>query len=104
MSFNPTTDYMARAQRNNSNRRYAGPAEPSPFEQARDELFQHIMRCGVVGAQPEHVEEWFADTIKYMTERFPELNEQQLVELKTLGLRFAQPPTSRTESDAASAA
>jgi hypothetical protein len=95
---------MARSQKNPSNRRYAGPAEPSPFEQARDELFQHIMRCGVVGAQPEHVEEWFADTIKYMSDRFPELSEQQIAELKTLGLRFAQPPKSRTESDAASAA
>jgi hypothetical protein len=30
-------------------------------------------RCG-----PEHVEEWFAETIKYMTERFPELSEQQI--------------------------
>ena len=95
---------MARAQRTTSNRRYAGPAEPSPFEQARDELFQHIMRCGVVGAEPEHVEEWFGDTIKYMSERFPELSEQQIAELKTLGLRFAQPPKTRTESDAASAA
>jgi hypothetical protein len=95
---------MARAQRTNSNRRYSGPAEPSPFEQARDELFQHIMRCGVVGAEPEHIEEWFADTIKYMSERFPELSEQQVAELKTLGSRFAQPPKTRTESDAASAA
>jgi hypothetical protein len=95
---------MAKPQRNTGTRRHAGPAEPSPFEQARDELFQHIMRCGVVGAEPEHVEEWFADTIKYMTERFPELSEQQIGELKTLGLRFAQPPKTRTESDAASAA
>ena len=77
---------------------------PSPFEQARDELFQHIMRCCVVGAETEHVEEWFGDTIKYMSERFPELSEQQIAELKTLGLRFAQPPKTRTESDAASAA
>ncbi|MEO7458239.1 MAG: hypothetical protein ABIY52_18410 [Gemmatimonadaceae bacterium] len=78
--------------------------EPSPFEQARDELFQHIMRCGVVGADPEHVEEWFAETIKYMTERFPELSEQQITELQTLGKRFAQPPKARVETDAASAA
>ena len=35
------------------------PAAPSPFDQARDELFQHVMRCGVVGADPEHVREWF---------------------------------------------
>jgi hypothetical protein len=95
---------MAKNNRNSGSRRYAAPAGPSPFEQARDELFQHIMRCGVVGAQPEHVEEWFGDTIKYMSERFPELSEQQIEELKTLGLRFAQPPKSRTESDAASAA
>jgi hypothetical protein len=62
------------------------------------------MRCGVVGAEPEHVEEWFAETIKYMTDRFPELSETQIGELKTLGLRFAQPPKTRTETDAASAA
>ena len=78
--------------------------EPSPFEQARDELFQHIMRCGVVGADAEHVEEWFAETIKYLSERFPELNEQQIMELRTLGLRFSQPPKARVETDAASAA
>ena len=94
---------MAKQQKH-SGRRYAAPVEPSPFEQARDELFQHIMRCGVVGAEPEHVDECFTETIKYMTERFPELSEQQIAELKTLGLRFAQPPKSRTESDAASAA
>ena len=95
---------MAKQQRNTGARRFAAPAEPSPFEQARDELFQHIMRCGVVGSDPEHVEEWFAETIKYMTERFPELSEQQIGELKTLGLRFAQPPKARVDTDAASAA
>ena len=95
---------MAKPQRNTGARRFAGPAEPTPFEQARDELFQHIMRCGVVGAEPEHVDEWFAETIKYMTDRFPELSETQIGELKTLGLRFAQPPKTRTETDAASAA
>jgi hypothetical protein len=63
------------------------------------------MRCGVVGSDPEHVEEWFADTMKYMTDRFPELDEARIGELKTLGMRFAQPPKARTESsDAASAA
>jgi hypothetical protein len=50
------------------------------------------------------VDEWFTETIKYMTERFPELSEQQIGELKTLGLRFAQPPKARTETNAASAA
>lgn len=95
---------MAKPQRHTGARRYAGPVEPSPFEQARDELFQHIMRCDVVGADAKHVEEWFAETTKYMTERFPELSEQQITELKTLGLRFAQPPKARVETDTASAA
>ncbi len=95
---------MAKSQRSSGGRRHAAPADPTPFEQARDELFQHIMRCGVVDALPEHVEEWFADTIRYMADRFPELNEQQITELKTLGMRFAQPPKTRTEANAASAA
>ena len=91
---------MAKSQKNP--RRYtASPSAPSPFDEARDELFQHIMRCGVVGADQEHVDEWFTETIKYLTERFPELSEQQMTELKTLGLRFAQPPKARTTSDAA---
>ena len=104
LGLQPQSEFMAKPQRNTGARRYAGPVEPSPFEQARDELFQHIMRCGVVGADAEHVEEWFGETIKYMTERFPELTEQQISELKTLGMRFAQPPKARVESDAASAA
>jgi hypothetical protein len=91
---------MSRAKTNT--RRTSAPAVPSPFEEARDELFQHIMRCGVVGAAPEHVEEWFNDTFKYFEERYPELSKEQLGELRTLGNRFAQPPKARTStSDAA---
>ena len=95
---------MAKPRRNSETRKYSAPVEASPFDQARDELFQHIMRCSVVGADPEHAEEWFGETIKYMTERFPELSEQQIKELRTLGMRFAQPPKARTVSDAATAA
>ena len=95
---------MAKPRRNPEARRYAAPVESSPFDQARDELFQHIMRCGVVGAEPDHAQDWFGETIKYMTERFPELSEQQINELRTLGMRFAQPPKARITTDAASAA
>jgi hypothetical protein len=83
-------------------RRPSAPAIPSPFEEARDELFQHIMRCGVIGAAPEHIEEWFDETFTYLEGRFPELSKPQLTELRTLGTRFAQPPKARTTtSDAA---
>jgi hypothetical protein len=71
---------------------------PTPFEQARDELFQHIMTCGVVGADLEHQHEWFDDTMKYFAERYPELGELQLNELRKLGERFAQPPKARASA------
>ena len=77
------------------------PAVPSPFEEARDELFQHIMRCGVVGAEPEHQSEWFAETMAYMTDRFPELSAEQIDELRKLGERFSQPPKKRDDTAAA---
>ncbi len=84
--------------------RNGGPAAlPSPFEEARDELFQHIMRCGVVGAAAEDQTEWFQATMQYMIDRYPELSEQQMEELKTLGRRFAQPPKRAAEADASAA-
>lgn len=85
-------------------RRRREVAEPTPFEQARDEMFQHIMRCGVIGAQPEHQAEWFAETMRYLGERYHELSDSELKELRTLGERFAEPPKARSEEDAASAA
>lgn len=66
-------------------------SEPSPFAQARDELFQHIIGCDVVGADPEHQKEWFDETMTYMAGRFHELDAKEMVELRTLGERFAQP-------------
>ena len=83
------------------NRTMKAPATPSPFEEARDELFQHIMRCGVVGSDPEHQEEWFNETMAYMTDRYPELSPEQMSELRKLGTRFAQPPKKRDDTAAA---
>jgi hypothetical protein len=87
------------------NRRQPPPVAPTPFEQSRDELFQHIIRCDVIGAEPGHVEEWFDETMRYFAERYPELTSDQLRELRVLGARFAQPPKAvKAESGAASAA
>jgi hypothetical protein len=81
-------------------------ATPTPFEQARDELFQHIIRCGVLQAVPEHQIEWFDDTMAYLSDRYAELDESELAQLRTLGLRFCQPPKQRDgqPDEAASAA
>jgi hypothetical protein len=76
----------------NRNRRPSN--EPSPKDQARDELFQHIISCGVVGCDPQHQREWFDETMRYLAERFYELSAVDIAELRTLGERFAQPPRS----------
>ena len=79
-------------------RRRREVAEPTPFEQARDEMFQHIMQCGVIGAAPEHQAEWFSDTMSFLSDRYPELAEADVGELRKLGERFVQPPKAQTES------
>src|SRR5438477_79845 len=58
---------------------------PTPFEQARDELFSHILRCGVLEASAEHQKEWFDDTMQYLADRYDGLDEPQLTELRVLG-------------------
>jgi hypothetical protein len=73
---------------------------PSPFEQARDEMFQQIIRCGVLQASPEHQKEWFDQTIDYLSDRYHELDSQEVGELRTLGERFCQPPKAKAESNA----
>ena len=69
----------------------SAPAAVTPFEEARDEMFQHIMKCGVIGAHPDDQKEWFDATMAYLTERYHELNQKQIAELRVLGERFSQP-------------
>ena len=94
---------MSRAKNNNSNanRGRRDVAVPTPFEEARDELFQHIMSCGVIGSDPEHQVEWFDATMAYLTDRYPELQAEKLKELRTLGERFAQPPKRQAPATSA---
>lgn len=66
-------------------------AGPSVVEQARDELFSHILRCGVLEAEPEHQKEWIDDTLQYLAERYADLNEEQLTQVRLLGERFCKP-------------
>jgi hypothetical protein len=67
----------------------------TPFAEARDELFQQIMRCGVVGSAPEDQKDWFDNTMGYLAERYHELQPTEVGELRVLGERFAQPPKVR---------
>jgi len=69
---------------------------PTAFEQARDELFSHILRCGVLEAALEHQTEWFDDTILYLRDRYPDLDDEQVTELRVLGERYCRPVVART--------
>jgi hypothetical protein len=65
--------------------------EALSFAQARDELFSHILRCGVIDALPEHQKDWFDDTMGYIADRYEDLTEAELAQLRTLGERYCQP-------------
>lgn len=67
------------------------PQAKGTFDRARDELFSHIHRCEVIGATEEQQTEWMDDTIQYMAERYPDLDDRELQQLRDLGLRFCQP-------------
>jgi hypothetical protein len=60
-------------------------------DRARDELFSHINRCGVLQASPEDQDTWMNETIEYLGERYPDLSDAELDELRAVGVRFCKP-------------
>jgi hypothetical protein len=79
-------------------------AMPTAFDQARDELFSHILRCGVLDAAPEHQKEWIDDTMQYIADRYTDLKEPELAQVRVLGERFCQPVVRRAPNAAAEVA
>jgi hypothetical protein len=82
---------------NKTTNRFHKPPQrtPGPFEAARDELFQHIMRCGVIGSELEDQKEWFDNTMQYLGDRYHEIPAADLGELRLLGERFAAPARTK---------
>ena len=78
-------------------RRAPAATPPSSFDQARDEMFSHILRCGVIEALPEHQKDWFDDTMQYIADRYEDLADDQLGQLRQLGERYCQPVQRRAE-------
>src|SRR5215207_4674428 len=72
--------------------------EAVAFAQARDEMFSHILRCGVIDALPEHQKDWFDDTMLYLADRYEDLSEEELSQLRQLGERFSQPVQRKVET------
>ncbi len=61
------------------------------MNRARDELFSHINRCGVLQATDEDQRHWMDETIEYLGERYPDLSDVDLRELHDIGSRFCKP-------------
>ncbi len=65
--------------------------ERTVLDRARDELFSHINRCGVLEASDDQQQEWMDDTMKFLEERYPQLNNTELKQLEELGMRYCKP-------------
>ena len=76
----------------------------SDLDDARNELFSLIHRCGVLQANDEQQVEWMKDTIEFLGERYPALKAEELKELETVGLRFCRPVINSSGAGAATAA
>jgi hypothetical protein len=72
--------------------------DDAAFAQARDELFSHVLRCGVIDALPEHQKDWFDDTMLYLADRYDTLSDEELAQLRLLGERFCQPVQRKVET------
>jgi hypothetical protein len=68
------------------------------FDKARDELFSHILNCGVIEADATHQQEWFDDTMDYLAQRYPSLSSERLASLRGLGERYCKPVIAKEQS------
>ena len=61
------------------------------MDRARDELFSHVHRCGVLQAAEDDQRQWMDETIDYIGERYPDLADADLRGLHEIGIRFCRP-------------
>jgi hypothetical protein len=61
------------------------------LDRARDELFSHVHRCGVLQAAEADQRHWMDETIDYIGERYPDLTDADLRDLHAIGIRFCKP-------------
>ena len=61
------------------------------LDRARDELFSHVHRCGVLEAAEEDQRTWMDETIDYIGERYPDFTDADLKSLHEIGVRFCKP-------------
>lgn len=68
-----------------------GKHQRTDMDHARDELMSHIHRCGVLKASQEQQDQWLDETMEFMAERYTDLTDAELNELREIGRRFCQP-------------
>lgn len=61
------------------------------LDRARDELMSHVVRCDVLQARMDDRLSWLDETMEYMGERYPMLNEMEFAKLEMIGRQFVQP-------------
>ena len=79
-----------------------GKHERTTLDKARDELFSHINRCGVLEATEDQQKEWMDDTLQFIEERYPDLNATELKQLEQLGMRYCRPVIRHGKGNTAS--
>ncbi len=57
--------------------------------------FSHIPRFGVLEASPEHQKEWFDDSMLYLRDRFEDLSDDEIAQLRVFVERYCQPVVAR---------
>jgi len=70
-------------------------------DRARDELFSHINRCGVLEAAHEDQEHWLQETMEYLGDRYPDLDDTDLGDLYRVGMAFCRPAIANGKKAAA---
>jgi hypothetical protein len=58
------------------------------YDEARDELFSHLLKSRVSEAEPERQRVWLADTLAYLQLRYQTLPDARLRHLEEAAERF----------------
>lgn len=61
------------------------------LDHARDELMSHVVRCNVLQARMDDRLSWLQETMEYMGERYPSLNQMEFAKLEMIGRQFVHP-------------
>jgi hypothetical protein len=69
-------------------------------DRARDELFSHINRCRVLEAAHADQEHWLQETMEYLGDRYPDLEDGDLRDLYRVGMAFCRPAISNRRKNA----